>query len=104
MIHLEIQKYNIQKQKKKKKKKTEWKSIKITSRKRKKHTNKNRTVKNYETWLDEANRNNKINSITDFDEMNCNSIKSIAIKKNTTVKATTRFIKGKMLMFSKVSL
>ena len=94
----------VQYSKTEKKKKTEWKSIKITSRKRKKHTNKNRTVKNYETWLDEANRNNKINSIIDFDEMNCNSIKSIVVKKNTIVKATTRFIKGKMLMFTKVSL
>lgn len=36
--------------------------------------------------------------------MNYNSIKSIAVKKNTTIKATTRFIKGKMLMFPKVSL
>ena len=34
--------------------------------------------------------------------MNYNSIKSIAVKKNTTIKAATRFIKGKMLMFPKV--
>ena len=53
--------------------------------------------------MDEANQNNKIKNIIDFDELNCNSIKYIAEKKNTTIKATTRFIKGKMLMFSKVS-
>ena len=45
MIHLEIQKYNIQKQNKKQNEEV----FKITSRKRKKHTNKKRTVKNYET-------------------------------------------------------
>ena len=34
----------------------------------------------------------------------CNSIKSIIVSGNTTVDVSTRFIKGKMLMFAKVSL
>ena len=42
--------------------------------------------------------------MADFDKNECNSIKSIAIKGNTTIDVTARFIKGKMLMFSKVSI
>ena len=38
----------------------------------------------------------------DFNE--CNSTKLIAIKRNTTVDITSRFIKGKMLMFANVLL
>ena len=40
----------------------------------------------------------------DFDESECNNIKSIAIKGNTTIGVTSTFIKGNMLMFSKVSI
>ena len=39
----------------------------------------------------------------DFEYNDCNSIKSLAIKKSTNVKVTSRFIKGKMLMFAKLS-
>ena len=39
----------------------------------------------------------------DFDN-DCNSIKSIIVSGNTTVDVSTRFIKGKMLMFAKVLL
>ena len=39
----------------------------------------------------------------DFDN-DCNSIKSIIVSGNTIVNVSTRFIKGKMLMFAKVSL
>ena len=40
----------------------------------------------------------------DFEYNASNSIKSLAIKKNTNVKVTSRFIKGKMLMFAKLSI
>ena len=43
-------------------------------------------------------------SIIDFDEEYSSSIKSIAIEKSTKVNLTTRFLNGKMLMFSKVSI
>ena len=39
----------------------------------------------------------------DFDN-DCNSIKSIIVSGNTIVNVSTRFIKGKMFMFAKVSL
>ena len=54
--------------------------------------------------MEEAQRNIKIKSIIDFDSQNSTSIKSLAVKKKSTIKVMTRFIKGKMLMFSKVSL
>ena len=40
----------------------------------------------------------------DFNKNEFNSIKSIAIKGNMTINVTARFIKGKMLTFSKVSI
>ena len=39
-----------------------------------------------------------------FDKSECNSIKSILIKGNDTVKVSSRFFKAKMLMFAKLSL
>ena len=40
----------------------------------------------------------------DFDKKECNSIKSILVKGNTRIDVSSRFIKGKMLMFAKLSL
>ena len=54
--------------------------------------------------MEKPNKNEKIKTITDFSDNDTASIKVIAIKKNDKVKITTRFIKGKMLMFSKVSI
>ena len=46
----------------------------------------------------------KRKSLIDFDEKYSSSIKSIAIKKIRKVNLTTRFLNGKMLMFSKFSI
>ena len=46
----------------------------------------------------------KIKSIIDFSDQDAASIKALAIKKNEKIKITTRFMKGKMLMLSKISL
>ena len=51
---------------------------------------------------DEALTNQKVKSLIDFDEEYSCSIRSIAIEKNKKVNLTTRFLNGKMLMFSKV--
>ena len=40
----------------------------------------------------------------EFDKNECNSIKSIVIKGNTTTDLISQFIKGKMQMFAKLSL
>ena len=52
----------------------------------------------------EALRNQKVKSLIDFDKECSSSIKSIAIEQSSKVNWTTRFLNGKMLMFSKVSI
>ena len=61
-------------------------------------------MKDVEIKLSHVIKNKKIKTMIDFDKNECNSIKSIAIKGNATIEVTSRFIKGKMLMFSKVSI
>ena len=40
----------------------------------------------------------------DFEKNECNSIKSIIVKGDTNIDVSSRFIKGKMLIFAKLSL
>ena len=54
--------------------------------------------------LDVANKNEKVKSIMDFSDQDTASIRALSVKTNDKVKITTRFMKGKMLMFSKISL
>ena len=72
--------------------------------KKNKKMKRKRTIVDYLTRHDEAHKNNKIKSIIDFDEEHANSIKSLVIEKKSNVFLTTRFMKGKMLMFAKTSL
>ena len=51
-----------------------------------------------------ANVSEKVKTVIDFSHQDTASIKALGVKKNETVKITTRFIKGKTLMFSKISL
>ena len=48
--------------------------------------------------------NQKVKSLVDFDEEYSCSIGSVAIEKSSKINLTTRFLNGKMLMFSKVSI
>ena len=48
--------------------------------------------------------NQKVKNLIDFDEEYSCSIRSIAIEKSSKINLTTRFLNGKMLMFSKVSI
>ena len=79
--------------------------------KQQKNLNNNRKKNKKRTKLiDFANRksdaftNQKVKSLIDFDEQYSCSIRSIAIEKTNKVNLTTRFLNGKMLMFSKVSI
>ena len=54
--------------------------------------------------MEEAHKNIKIKTLVDLDTSLMTSIKSLAVKKQTEIKVTTRFANGKMLMFSKISL
>ena len=69
-----------------------------------KEIRKKRTLYHYLERQEEAYRNNKIKSLIDFDEEYVSSVKSLAIKKETKVNLTTRFLNGKILMFSKTSI
>ena len=67
--------------------------------------NKKRTVlHNYSERMNIAAKNSKIKTVIDFIDQDTASIQALGVKTNDKVKITTRFIKGKMLMFSKVSL
>ena len=58
----------------------------------------------YSERKNEALINQKVKSLIDFDDQYSASIKSIAIQKESKIHLTTRFLNGKMLMFSKVSI
>ena len=47
--------------------------------------------------MEDTFKNKKIKTMIDFNKNECNGIKSITAKGNTTVDITSRFIKGKML-------
>ena len=53
--------------------------------------------------IDNAIKNKKVKTIIDFSDQDTASIRALGVKTNEKVKITTRFIKGKMLMFSKMS-
>ena len=73
--------------------------------KQKEKKNKKRTIlQSHSERIDIPNKNQKIKTIIDFSDQDTASIKSLGVKTNDKVKITTRFIKGKMLMFSKISL
>ena len=79
-----------------------WKLLKILIKKRK---NKRRlNLVDYNKRKSEALRNQKIKSFIDFDVEYSSSFTSLAVKQDVTINLTTRFLNGKMLMFSKVSL
>ena len=77
-------------------------SVEAFGKKNKKMKRK-RTIVDYMARHEEAYKNNKIKSIIDFDEQQTNSKKSSAVEKKSSVKLTTRFMKGKMLMFANFS-
>ena len=69
-----------------------WKLLRILTKKTKE---KKRTLYHYLERQEEAYRNNQIKSLIDFNEEYVNSVKYLAIKKETKVNLTTRFFKWK---------
>ena len=84
-------------------KKRKFRSLQILKEQEKK-LRKRKSIKSYDDWLIDAHNCWKVNTRNDFDKNNCNSIESLAVKKNINVKVTSKFINGKMLRFSKISL
>ena len=83
--------------------KDEWDALECLKNNEKKSKKRNLT-KDVETNFSDTIKNKKIKTMIDFDKNEYNSIKSIVIKENTTIEVTSRFIKEKMLMLSKVSI
>ena len=71
---------------------------------KKKRAKKRKTLVEYNDYKSAISQNPNIKSVIDFDINQANSIKSLAIQSNPNVNITTRFIKGKMLMFAKTSI
>ena len=69
-----------------------------------KRNKKKRTLYHYLEIEQEAYKNDKIKNLIGFDEEYVSSVKCLAIKKETKVNLTTRFLNGKMLMFFKTSI
>ena len=65
---------------------------------------KKKNLYSYFDIIENTNSDLKVKNVIDFSEQDIASVKAIAVKKRDKVKITTRFMKGKMLMFSKISL
>ena len=73
-------------------------------RKRKKRGKKRKLTKDFEMQVSDMIKNKKIKTMIDFNKRESNSIKSIAVNSSTVVDVSTKYCKGKMLMFAKMSL
>ena len=65
---------------------------------------KRKLTKDFEMQVSDMIKNIKVKTMIDFDKRESNSIKSIVVNSSTMVDVSTRFCKGKMLMFAKMSL
>ena len=65
---------------------------------------KKRKSKNIDKNISDCADLRKTEMVIDFSDRECTSIKSFAVRKKSVVKATSRFMSGKLLMFTKLSL
>ena len=70
----------------------------------KKKNKKRTTLLDYFDRKNKALTNQRVKILIDFNEEYSCSIRLIAIEKSSKINLTTRFLNGKMLMFSKVSI
>ena len=71
---------------------------------KKKKSKRKNTLIDYLERQKHALNDAKVKSIIDFDLKDSGSVKSLTIEKNTKIKLTTRFLNGKILMFTKLSI
>ena len=64
----------------------------------------NKIIQKIEDKIKSCNNLRKNRMILEFNDAQSASIKSIAVKNETSIKCTTRFMSGKLLMFAKLSL
>ena len=73
--------------------------------KKKEKRRKKRKIKDdFDVQTENLLSNRKVKTIINFENNECNSMKSLIIKGNTTIDVSSRFIKRKMLMFAKLSI
>ena len=73
--------------------------------KKKEKRKKKRKIKDdFDVRTENLLSNKKVKTIINFENNECNSIKSLVVKGNTTIDVSSRFIKGKMLIFAKLSI
>ena len=73
-------------------------------KKKEKRMNKRKVKDDFQDRKISFLEDRRIKTMIDFEENNCSSIKSLVVKGSTNVKVSSRFIKGKMLMFAKLSI
>ena len=71
----------------------------------KKRKNKRKMdLTDYSERMQKVLKDTKVKSLIDFDREQSASVKALSVEKNSKVKLTTRYLNGKMLMFSKLSI
>ena len=76
----------------------------LENKKRKRTYVNTKKVDSIEKKISECQDMRKNKTIIEFNDSESSSVKTIAVKSNTSIKCTTRFMSGKLLMFAKLSL
>ena len=88
----------------KEKKKEILKQLNVSQKRKKRKHNTQTVVDTIEKKINSCSDIRKNRMLIEFNEYKSSSVKSIAVKGNTSIKCTTRFMSGKLLMFAKLSL
>ena len=88
----------------KEKKKEILKQLNVSQKRKKRKHNTQTVVDTIEKKINSCSDIRKKTMLIEFNEYKSSSVKSIAVKGNTSIKCTTRFMSGKLLMFAKLSL
>ena len=78
--------------------------LRLNKRKRRKHFNHDKKVDTIENEIEKSNDLRKNKMLVELNTPAGTAMKQIALKPQTTMKCTSRFLAGKMLMFAKLSL
>ena len=76
----------------------------LENKKRKRTYVNTKKADSIEKKISECQDMRKNKTIIEFNDSESSSVKTIAVKSNTSIKCTTRFMSGKILMFAKLSL
>ena len=71
---------------------------------KKKKMKRKMDLTDYSERMQKVLKDLKVKNLIDFHREQSASIKAISVEQNTKVKLTTRYLNGKMLMFSKLSI